>query len=199
MRPEWRWGLAFAAALALAALGARSYARLAAPAYLSIARVLAAGRPWRILSVEVSDPPAAAGAVLRLTGLVYETTGSARPLFRMVGKLQAAAAVEAPLIFWTVLGLWPVQGPRQRIVALALGLPVFVGLETATTVCQLMNPLAWASAVLAGEHDPVTAWEHWSRFLEDGGRPVLALGAAALTAGLAAAMAARPRQNPAWR
>jgi hypothetical protein len=63
---------------------------------------------------------------------------------------------------------------------------VFVLLEAATTVCQLMNPLAYASAVLAGERDPLTAWECWSRFLEDGGRVGLAVVAAALVAAGAA-------------
>lgn len=184
MRSEHRWALAFAAALVFAAVGARSYAHLAAPCYQAIAGLLALGRPWDVVSVEVAAPAGGAGAVLKLRGLVYQSAASLRPSFRMTGKLQVAAVAQGPLIFWTVLALWPASTVRRRLTMLALGVPVFVLVEAATTVCQLLNPLAWASAVLAGERDPVTMWEYWSRFLEDGGRAGLALFAAVLTAAM---------------
>ncbi len=195
MRSEYRWALAFAAALVFAALGARPYARLAAPCYQVIAGLLALSHPWDVVSVEVAQPSGAAGAVLRLKGLVYASAASLHPSFRMTGKLQVAAGAQGPLIYWTVLALWPAPTLRRRLALLALGMPVFVLLEAATTVCQLLNPLAWASAVLAGERDPVTAWEYWSRFLEDGGRAGLALLAAVLTA----VMAARAVPAGVWR
>jgi hypothetical protein len=60
--------------------------------------------------------------------------------------------------------------PRRRLACLALGIPVFLALEASTTGCQLVHSMAQASAMLAGEPDPLTAWERWSRFLEAGGR-----------------------------
>jgi hypothetical protein len=181
MRPEWRWVAAFGAALALGALCAPQYARLAAPCYQGIAMFLAQDRPWDIESVEVAEPAGGAGAVLRMQGVVRASPGSLRPVARLVGKVQVGAVVEAPVIFWTLVLLWPATGLRQRLARCCLALPVFVALEAATTVCQLLNPLAYASAVIDGERDPVTAWEYWSRFIEDGGRIVLAVGAAVLT------------------
>jgi hypothetical protein len=186
MRSEYRWALAFTAGLGFAVLGAKPYARLAAPCYEAVASMLALGHPWDVVSVEVAEPPGNVGALLRLRGLVYESSASLTPSFRMTGKLQVAAAAQSPLIFWTVLVLWPAGTLRRRVTTLGLGLPAFVLLEAATTVCQLMNPLAYASAVLAGTRDPVTVWECWSRFLEDGGRAGLALVAAVLTAAAAA-------------
>ena len=50
-----------------------------------------------------------------------------------------------------------------------------------------------ASAMLAGEIDPLTAWEQWSRFLESGGRFALELCAALLAVALSAA--ATPRKS----
>jgi hypothetical protein len=42
--------------------------------------------------------------------------------------------------------------------------------------------MALASAMLAGDPNPVTRWDHWSRFLEAGGQIVLASGFAILVA-----------------
>jgi hypothetical protein len=92
--------------------------------------------------------------------------------------------VETPLVFWSLLLLWPARTRRQWMLRVALGIPLFVGLESATTACQLVHSLAEASALLNGERNPVTSWEHWSRFLEAGGRfvieVVVALGAVAM-------------------
>jgi len=61
-----------------------------------------------------------------------------------------------------------------------VGIPVFLGLEAATTVCQLLSPLAYGSAVLTGDASPLTWWDRWSRFLENGRRIALAVTAATL-------------------
>lgn len=181
MRPETRWMLAAAAALVVGAIGARTYARLAAPYYQAVAQLIAEGRPWQIVNVEVASSPSSPGAILRLTGFVREFYGDAQPAARLVGKLQVAAVVESPVIFWTLLLLWPAYSYKQRFARLALGIPVFLSLEAATTVCQLLNPFGYASAVLAGERDPLTLWDRWSRFLEAGGRIAIALAAALMT------------------
>ena len=99
---------------------------------------------------------------------------------QLVGRVQVGAVVEGPVIFWTLLLAWPAR-PRRRMAALLLGVPVFVVLETSTTVCQLISGFAEASAIMAGDPDPVTPWDHWSRFIESGGRDVLAVVGALLT------------------
>ena len=92
--------------------------------------------------------------------------------------------IEGPLIYWSLLLAWPAPW-RLRAARLLLGIPLFLGLEAATTVCQLLNGFAETSAILAGAGDPVTAWERWSRFIESGGRDVLAVCAALLTIAVA--------------
>lgn len=179
-----RWLFAAVAALALGAAGAEYYAKAACPYYRTVARYLAQGHPWQIVNVDVAPAVPGPGAVLRLTGWVRRYAGDAEPGAKLVGKLQVAAVVESAVIFWTVLLMWPAASRPERCARLLLGMPLFLGLEAATTVCQLLDPLAYASAVLAGDLETVTSWERWSRFLEDGGRIVLALCAAILTVAL---------------
>lgn len=181
MRAEWRWIFGATCALAVGAIGAKPYARSAAPYYQATAQLIAEGRPWEVVSVDIGASRSSPSEVLRLTGFVRAFFSDPKPRMRLVGKLQVAAVVESPVIFWTLLLLWPAASHRQRLVRLALGVSVFPFLESATTVCQLLNPLAYASAVLAGERDPVTPWELWSRFLEAGGRVAVALVAALIT------------------
>lgn len=180
IRRERRWLLVIVVALGLGAFGAQSYARLAIPYYKFVARCIAAEHPWTIVSMEVAGQ-SGPGAILRMVGTVREHTYDLEPAALLISKLQVAAVVQSPLIFWTILLLWPLSTGRQRVTVLLVGVPVFLGLEAATTVCQLVNPLAYASAVLAGDPNPVTLWERWARFLEEGGRVALALGAALLT------------------
>jgi hypothetical protein len=186
MRREWRWILAAMLALTVGAIGAKPYARLAAPYYTVAARWIALGHPWEVVNIDVVQGSSGLGAILQLTGAVRiftvrEGVDDSLPAARLISKLQVAAVVESPLVFWTLLLLWPLQSHRERLLLLALAIPVFLCLETATTVCQLLNPLAYGSAVLAGDPDPMTWWERWSRFLEAGGRVVLALAAALIT------------------
>lgn len=181
MRRELRWALVAAVALAIGSIGAEPYARLMSPYYFAVGRLLARGHPWDIASVDVSRAAREPGAVLRLTGFVRRSASDSQPAGRMVAKLQVAAVAESPVIFWTLLAVWPVGSARRRLAVLLLGIPMFLGLEATTTVCQLLNPLAYGSAVLAGDPDPLTLWERWSRFVESGGRVALALSAATLT------------------
>jgi len=205
MRREWRWILAAALALTVGAIGAKPYARLAAPYYTVAARWIALGHPWEVVNIDVVQSNSGPGAILRLTGAIrvfttHESADDGRPAAGLISKLQLAAVVESPLVFWTLLFLWPLQSYRERLVLLALAIPVFLCLETATTVCQLLNPLAYGSAVLAGDPDPITGWERWSRFLEAGGRVVLALAAALLTiafCGTVAPITSAPSRIPA--
>ena len=206
MRREWRWILAAVLALTDSATGAKTYARLAAPYYTVAARWIALGHPWQVFNIDVVQGSSGLGGVLRLTGTVRvftvrEGADDSRPAARLISKLQVAAVAESPLVFWTLLFLWPLQSYRKRLLLLALGIPVFLCLETATTVCQLLNPLAYGSAVLAGDPDPITWWERWSRFLEAGGRVVIALVAALFTIAFrrTVPMMSSPSGIPAWR
>lgn len=185
MRRELGWGIAALAALALGAIGATSYARLAVPYYSVAARWIARGHPcWEVVDVDVAQGTSGPGAIVRLRGNVRERAEDRRPAVKLTSKLQVAAVVESPVVFWTLLLLWPLRSYRKRLWLLAVGIPVFLCLESATTVCQLLNSLAYGSAALAGHPDDITGWEQWSRFLEAGGRAALALAAALLAIAL---------------
>jgi hypothetical protein len=73
---------------------------------------------------------------------------------------------------------------RQLMVRLIAAIPAFLGLEALTTATQLILPMAQASAILAGDNDPVTAWDHWSRFLEAGGQFIVVCCGAVLLAAM---------------
>jgi hypothetical protein len=176
---ERRWLIAAMAALLVGALGAEIYAQLVAPYYRTAATWIARGRPWTITRVDVAPDAARPGIFVRLHGEVRAVANAARPAATLIGRVQAGAAIEGPLIFWTLLLAWPAQA-RRRGALLLMGIPVFLGLEAATTVCQLLNGFADASAVIAGDSGSITGWERWSRFIESGGRDVLAVCAALL-------------------
>jgi hypothetical protein len=186
MRPEWHQLFIASLALAIGALGAGLYARSAVPYYDVVARLLARGHPWQVANIQVKPGSVGPGSVIRLTGFVLSREKAARPEAAITADLQVAAVVEAPVIFWTLLLLWPTVSRGQRVGFFVLGIPIFMGLEAATTTCQLLSPLATASAILAGEHNPLTSWDRWSRFIEGGGRIALAIGAAILTVTLVA-------------
>jgi hypothetical protein len=195
MRREWLWLGAAVLAFTLGAVCAETYARLAAPYYAIVATWIADQHPWRVLNVAVVHDDASHGPVLRLTSEVRQHREDSRPAALVDSSVQVGEAVETPLVFWTLLLLWPARTLRQRGLRLLIGIPVFLGLEAVTTVCQLLHPLAEASALLAGESHPVTLWERWSRFLEAGGRFVLEVAAALIPVALVS-RARSDRRNP---
>jgi len=185
-----RVAIVVAAVLASGALGAEHYARLIAPYYAIAARCIAAPRPWTVTDLRVVDDDRSPGIVLRLQGAVRATPSDTAVAATTVSRMHVGAVIETPLVLWTVLALWPVSTPRMRWRLLAAGIPLWVALEILATVVPLLGPLAAASAVLAGAADPLTLWDHWSRFLETGGRFALPLAAGMLLAA-SARMSAR--------
>lgn len=179
-REVWWAGIAMAV-LAVASTCAEGYARLALPYYAAVDRWIADGHPWDIVSIDVQRSDVGPGAVLKLVADVRRQSGDERPGARVISRIQVGEAVETPAVFWTVLLLWPAASVRQRLIRLAVGLPIFFGLEAATTAVQLIHSLPEASALLAGEKDPLTLWERWSRFLEAGGRFVVEVSGVLLT------------------
>jgi hypothetical protein len=184
MRREWRWLGAAVMAFAMGASGAETYARLAVPYYATFAASIADRHAWRVLDVAVVHDDASHGRVLRLTSEVRRHREDSRPAALVDSSVQVGEVVETPLVFWTLLLLWPVGTLGQRGLRLVIGIPVFLGLEVVTTACQLLHPLAEASALLAGASNPVTLWERWSRFLEAGGRFALEVAAALIPVAL---------------
>lgn len=172
LRREIWWGVAAVAAFAIGAVCAKPYARLAAPYYTLADRVFATGHPWSTGTVEVKPNDKGPGFILlSISGIRRQ---SSNPPFaaRTIARVQVGEAVETPMVFWTALLLWPATSMRQRLTRVAVGIPLFLGLEAITTAVQFIHALPEASARLAGETDPLTLLERWSRFLEAGGRYV---------------------------
>jgi len=180
VRAEGRWALAAAAALALGVTFAEPYARLVAPYYAAVDRLMATSHPWQITSVDVRPGETKSSTELQLWAYVRRKRDDLSPAARVVGRVQVGEAVETPMVFWPLLLVWPAISIRQRVTRLMIGVPVFFGLEAITTATQLMLPMAQASAILAGDNDPVTGWDRWSRFLEAGGQFVVVCGGAIL-------------------
>jgi hypothetical protein len=176
VRPEVRWALAAALALAIGVVCAEPYARRAAPYYAAVARLISLGHPWTIVSVDVEPGTKSPSPELQLVGDVRRLPEDPRAAGRIISHVQVGEAVETPIVFWTLVLWWPAKSLRQRLIRLAIGIPIFLGLEAVTTGIQLMHSMAEVSAILAGEMNPVTLWERWSRFLEGGGQFVLACG-----------------------
>jgi len=169
MRRELGWAGIAVAMLAVATGGAEGYARLAAPYYAAVARLMALGHPWQIVSVEVGPSAVGPGSVLVLVGDVRRHAGDARPSARVVARVHVGEAVETPAVFWTLLLLWPAVAFRRRLVRIAVGFPVFLGLEAITTGVALVHGVAEAADFLASGRDRLTLGEGWTRFLEAGG------------------------------
>jgi hypothetical protein len=172
--------LAIAVAFTIGVTCAESYARLAAPYYWAVTTLIATAHPWRVTNIEVTPDSKMHGSVLRLTGEVRRHRDDPAPAAIVVGRVQVGEAIETPVVFWTLVLMWPARTGQQRLARIALAIPVFLALEAMTTACQLIYSMADASAVLAGENDPLTLWERWSRFLEAGGRFVLEVTGAVL-------------------
>jgi hypothetical protein len=190
-----------AAALAAGAALAEPYAHLAAPYYAAVARLIARAHPWAIQQVTVAPDPGGRGSVLRLVGEVRRQRDDPKPAALVVTRVQVGEAIGTPIVFWTLLLIWPAASARQRLVRLALGAAVFLGLEAITTGVQLMHSMAEASAMLEGgsrgtqPDDPLTLWERWSRFLEAGGDFALAVAGALATLALANGGSVRQRAD----
>jgi hypothetical protein len=164
---------------------AEPYARLAAPYYAAVDRLFSVGHPWTIVSVEVRAGTKSPSPELQLVGDVRREAEDPRAAGRIISHVQVGEAVETPVVFWTLVLLWPAASMRRRWISFLVGLPVFLGLEAITTGIQLMHSMAEVSAVLAGESNPLTLWERWSRFLEAGGRFVVEIGAALFAVAIA--------------
>ncbi len=170
--------------LCVGAFGADSYARLAAPYYEALAATVARSHPWVITGIDVAADGGHPGLFLRLHGDVH-VPGNTAAAARVITRVQAGGVIEAPLVFWTMLLAWPRSTFRARLLLLACGIPIAVCLDALTTVCQLLNGFAQGSAVIAGNPNPLTVWERWSRFIESGGRDVLAVCGALASLALA--------------
>lgn len=191
MRRNVRYVVAAAVALMIGTMYAEAYARLAIPYFAVVTAVIANQHPWRVLDFSVGRYPPDPGVSLRMTGEVRRTREDPAPAAQAVVQEQVGEVVETPIVFWTVVLAWPMATLRRRLICIAAGIPVFLVLETATAGCQLMYAMADASAILAGEADPQTAWGHWSLFLEAGGHFALALCAALLTVAVSRKLAGR--------
>ena len=184
MRHEWRWILAVGVAFMLGINFADSYARLTVPYFTVVTSVIAESRSWRVDDLRVTRDDSTAAMVLRLEGEVRRHRGDEQPAAIVVAAVQAGEVIEAPLVFWPLLLVWPVLGWRQLLARIAVGVPIFLALAVVTTACQLVYPMSRASAMLAGA-DPLTVCERWSRFLEAGGSFALEIGAALTVVALA--------------
>jgi hypothetical protein len=180
MRREWKWALIATGAIAAGACGAESYARLVAPGLAAVATMVASFHPWRIDDLAVVGGSPGRSAVLRMRGEVRRQRSDPLPAVIVVGRVAVGEVIEAPIVFWTLLLLWPARDGRERWLRAALGVVVFLGLEIAFA-CELLYPMADASAVLAGDPDPLPFWERCSQFVEAGGGFVLSAAAALLT------------------
>jgi hypothetical protein len=181
MRREWYWALFAAGAFAVGVLGAESYARLAAPGLAAAATLIAGAHPWTVHEVTVVREGPGRSSVLRVQGEVRKQSSDPAPATIVVGRIAVGEVVEVPVVFWTLLLLWPARDGRERWLRAAVGVPVFLALEIAFAGCQLLWPMADASAVLAGDPDPLPLWERCSRFLEAGGGFVLSAASALFT------------------
>jgi hypothetical protein len=182
VRPEVRWGLAAAAALGLGVTLAPQYAEIAAPYYAGVAHLMAANHPWDVEAVGVGPGKSNLSAELQLRGYVRRHREDPAPAARVVGRVQIGEAIETPLLFWSVLLLWPATSQGRRVARFVVGVPVWLGLEAITTASQLLLPMAQASAILAGGNDALTVWDRWSRFLEGGGQFAVVCGCGIIVA-----------------
>jgi hypothetical protein len=158
-----------------------------------MASAVARWHAWKITQVVTVLDESTHSSVVRLTGEVRRSRYDSQPAALIVSAVQVGEAIETPLVFWTVVLLWPAPSMRRRLLRLMLAIPVFLGLEVVTTTCQLLHPLAEASALLSGARDPVTMWEQWSRFLESGGLFAVEVTAALLAIGGETALPAAPQ------
>ncbi|HKT73933.1 MAG TPA: hypothetical protein VJQ47_13660 [Steroidobacteraceae bacterium] len=146
------------------------------PCYELLARAIAGTHPWEILGMEVGALGVATpGRFLTMDAAVRKHREDVTPGAIIESSIHVGATIQSPLVFWSLVLGWPAASLRQRWGRFIAAVPVFLCLEAVTTVCQLLAPLGQASAVLDGVADPVTGWDRWGRFMEAGGRILLAL------------------------
>jgi hypothetical protein len=80
---------------------------------------------------------------------------------------------------------------------LAVGVPIVLVLEASTTATQFIHALPAVSAMLAGDADPHTLLDHWSEFLEGGGRFAVEIFAGLLALAISARFAQQPTASDA--
>jgi hypothetical protein len=175
VRNELRWAVAAIVALGVGLMIAQTYARLAAPYYAVVDRLVAIGHPWEVTSVEVEPGKSKLSTEVQLRALVRRRREDPNASARVIGRVQIGEVIETPLVFWTVVLMWPAASTRSRILRMLAAIPAFLALEAVTTAAQLILPMAQASAILAGDDPPLTLWDRWSQFLEAGGQFVLVL------------------------
>jgi hypothetical protein len=177
---EIQWVLIATVVLFVSSTSAELYARTMTPFYAAVAEIVSRVHPWRVLDVRVESPPGTGRRVVELVGEVRQNRSDPLPAAAVEGHLQIDSILQTPVIFWTVILLWPSRSFRRKLVFAIAGIPIFLIAEAATTVAQLISPLAQASAMLAGDSDPLTLWERWNRLMEAGGRLVVAFFGALL-------------------
>lgn len=180
MPRELRLFLIMAITLAVGLAGARTYARMMVPYYAAMGRLLAGLHTWQVQEVGMSREGPGGAQEVRLVAIVRKIPSQPLPALRVESTMDVGDVVQLPVIFWGILLAWRADTMRQLLQRLAMGVPVFLTLETVTTVCQLVGPMAEAAEYLNGNPHPVTAWEIWARLLETGGRQALAAVAALL-------------------
>jgi hypothetical protein len=182
MRIVARWAAVIAIVGVVGFAGAERYAKLLAPAYEGALRLLAGQNAWDITRFTIDDSGRDHAVILRVGGTVHRTadpsTSSATVnVTRPVGSL-----IELAVVFWVLVLGWPVAERRQRLVLVAIGVPVLLLADIASTGCSLAGQFADARAMLqlAADTGAIpevneawTLWERWSRFLEGGGRIVI--------------------------
>lgn len=178
----WR-ALTVAALLMLCALLATPYARAVAPFYGAIAGWWCPQDDSQMLSLKVVRDDLSPATSLRLVAAVRGARSHYRQAI-VVSRVQVGAVAETLLMFWMPLLLWPMP-LRRRLWTLVLALPLFATVDACMTVGQLLAPIAQTAADLMDGAQTITAWTHWSQFLEQGGRFVCEVCAALMVIAVA--------------
>lgn len=184
------------AAVATGVLLEHPLARMLVPWYTVASRAWSTGQAWRVESVGLRARGTGLGEEMQLHGQVARSRGDAEAAGLAVAHLQLGRVVVTPLIYWAIVACWPALSWGQRCWRMALGVPVYLALEGVTTAAQLVAPMAQASALLAGESDPMTLWLRWSNFLEAGGQFAVDITAGLATIVLAQVLVTRAAR---WR
>jgi len=158
-------------------------------------RLIAWGHPWEIVAVDVVPNDLGPGSVLKMVANVRRTPADIMPAADTVARVHVGEVVAGPLVFWTLLLMWPARRITLRLCRVIVGFAVFALAEGLTTAVQLMHDLPAISEMLEGVPDPFTPWERWSRFLEGGGHFVIDVCGVVVTLWIARYLAGMGRRN----